>query len=235
MCKVRSSLFTKMATNDNFEEEFKTMKRHFGGIVSLVKDLKARLESLELEVQPDKDQEVKDIAEKQAKLDELFVVKKESIIRIDKEMEEMKNSGFGSQSSRGNHTEEVKGASEKGIVKNVDTMTKDTASTRQSVDTITQRKCAGLTKKARDVKTGVVEEDILEPVNGFKEMLGVEGLTVTICMLKSRQNLQKECKQFKCAGCIDIWEDKNCVVKHQLENGEVYFCLNCDDWIVNKS
>ena len=85
-----------MATNDNFEEEFKTMKRHFGGIVSLVKDLKARLESLELEVQPDKDQEVKDIAEKQAKLDELFVVKKESIIRIDKEMEEMKNSGFSS-------------------------------------------------------------------------------------------------------------------------------------------
>ena len=65
-------------------------------------------------------------------------------------------------------------------------MTKDTASTPQSVDTITQRKCAGLTKKARDVKTGVVEEDILEPVNGFKEMLGVEGLTVTTCMLKPK-------------------------------------------------
>ena len=36
-----------MADKNNLEEKVKVMKRHFGGLVSLVKDLKARLENIE--------------------------------------------------------------------------------------------------------------------------------------------------------------------------------------------
>ena len=211
-----------MATNNDFEEEFKTMKRHFGGIVSLVKDLKARLESLEIKVQPGNDQEVKDIAEKQARLDELVVVNKESIIRIDKEMEEMKNSGFGSQSSRGNHTEEVKGASEKGIVtkkcryydkgyckyasKCRYSHPKEMCRTYKESKRCKDRGCGGRHPRA---------------CKWFQRDVGCRRLNCDYLHVKihfaMNENLQKEYKQFKCAGCSDIWEDKNCVIKHQLK------------------
>ena len=37
---------------------------------------------------------------------------------------------------------------------------------------------------------------------------------------------------FKCAGCENVWKDENCVIKHDMQNKEVFFCLNFDDWIV---
>ena len=164
----------------------------------------------------------------------------ESIIRIDKEMEEMKNSGFGSQSSRGNHTEEVKGASEKGIVtkkcryydkgyckyasKCRYSHPKEMCRTYKESKRCKDRGCGGRHPRA---------------CKWFQRDVGCRRLNCDYLHVKTNvaknENLQKECKQFKCAGCNDTWEDTNCVVKHQLKHGEVYFCLNCDDWIVNKS
>ena len=40
---------------------------------------------------------------------------------------------------------------------------------------------------------------------------------------------------YKCAGCLDIWNDPTCVIKHLICNQEIYFCLNCNDWIKEKS
>ena len=45
----------------------------------------------------------------------------------------------------------------------------------------------------------------------------------------------KEVASFECAGCKYAWSDVTCVVKHSVQNMEIYFCLNCDDWIVDKS
>ena len=41
--------------------------------------------------------------------------------------------------------------------------------------------------------------------------------------------------KFKCAGCGDHWTNMRCVLEHIIKNLKLYFCLNCDDWIVNKS
>ena len=62
----------KMADKDNLEEEVKTMKRHFGGLVSLVKDLKNRLERLENGTEHDLNKEIKVIMEKQTAIEELM-------------------------------------------------------------------------------------------------------------------------------------------------------------------
>ena len=49
------------------------------------------------------------------------------------------------------------------------------------------------------------------------------------------QEKVKEVDSFECAGCKYAWSDVTCVVKHSVQNMEIYFCLNCDDWIVDKS
>ena len=40
--------------------------------------------------------------------------------------------------------------------------------------------------------------------------------------------------EFECAGCKSCWTNKNHVVGHKIENIQVYFCLNCEDWIKQK-
>ena len=45
----------------------------------------------------------------------------------------------------------------------------------------------------------------------------------------------EEAVEFKCVGCVNCWNDRRCVVKHEIKNHVVYFCLNCDDWVKVKS
>ena len=41
--------------------------------------------------------------------------------------------------------------------------------------------------------------------------------------------------EYNCVGCKSIFTDEQCVVKHVIRNMETYFCLNCDDWIKEKT
>ena len=41
--------------------------------------------------------------------------------------------------------------------------------------------------------------------------------------------------EYKCVGCHSSWTDRMCVVDHIVRNQKVYFCLNCDDWVRDKS
>ena len=40
---------------------------------------------------------------------------------------------------------------------------------------------------------------------------------------------------FKCASCKHAWSQSKFVVKHELNNMQVFFCLNCEDWVQDKS
>ena len=40
---------------------------------------------------------------------------------------------------------------------------------------------------------------------------------------------------FKCFSCKNMWSNKEFVVKHNILNHEIYSCLNCDDWVKDKS
>ena len=48
------------------------------------------------------------------------------------------------------------------------------------------------------------------------------------------QNVQ-EGKQYPCVGCKYSWKERHHVKSHIIQNIEVFFCLNCDDWIQDKS
>ena len=40
---------------------------------------------------------------------------------------------------------------------------------------------------------------------------------------------------YKCASCKDTWLNSACVVEHVIQNWRLFFCLNCDDWVTEKS
>ena len=48
------------------------------------------------------------------------------------------------------------------------------------------------------------------------------------------QNMH-EGKQYPCVGCKYSWKERHHVKSHIIQNIEVFFCLNCDDWIQEKS
>ena len=39
---------------------------------------------------------------------------------------------------------------------------------------------------------------------------------------------------YKCESCRSIFKSEDYVLKHIIQNKEVFFCLNCDDWVQNK-
>ena len=73
------------------EDEVKTLKKHMGGLIGLVKDLKAKVEKVEQEREGDGSQEIKMIVENQIQIDNLLIDNSESIRRIKAEMKEIQN------------------------------------------------------------------------------------------------------------------------------------------------
>ena len=46
---------------------------------------------------------------------------------------------------------------------------------------------------------------------------------------------QNEVESFNCVSCKHAWNEEKFVVRHTVKNIEVYFCLNCEDWVQHKS
>ena len=41
-------------------------------------------------------------------------------------------------------------------------------------------------------------------------------------------------QHFKCVSCKHDWNERRFVVRHEIQGMELYFCLNCDDWVKYK-
>ena len=46
---------------------------------------------------------------------------------------------------------------------------------------------------------------------------------------------QQNSQEYECISCKCVWKDRKCVVEHVVQKMKVYFCLNCDDWVQNKT
>ena len=40
--------------------------------------------------------------------------------------------------------------------------------------------------------------------------------------------------EYQCVGCKSIWNDTIYLVGHLIRNMNIFFCLNCNDWIQKK-
>ena len=79
-----------MSGKVSLEEQVATLQKQFGGIVKLVKGLKASVEALESTGIPKEMDEVKEILEAQRVIDEIIVANADAIKRMDREMKEIK-------------------------------------------------------------------------------------------------------------------------------------------------
>ena len=52
---------------------------------------------------------------------------------------------------------------------------------------------------------------------------------------KTDKEKSSELKNYKCQGCKYIWNDRKCMEEHLIKDTRVFFCLNCHDWINDKS
>ena len=41
-------------------------------------------------------------------------------------------------------------------------------------------------------------------------------------------------ESFKCVGCKCEYKEERFVVKHLIKDTEIFFCLNCEDWVKEK-
>ena len=41
--------------------------------------------------------------------------------------------------------------------------------------------------------------------------------------------------EYRCIGCKNSWNDKNCVFEHIINGRQAFFCLNCEDWVKFKT
>ena len=46
--------------------------------------------------------------------------------------------------------------------------------------------------------------------------------------------MENQTKNFKCVSCNHTWNETKFVIKHNIKGWEVYFCLNCEDWVRSK-
>ena len=47
-------------------------------------------------------------------------------------------------------------------------------------------------------------------------------------------NTKSTMEGYKCVVCMNTWNDKTCIKEHVIKNIRTFFCLNCDDWILEK-
>ena len=69
------------------EEEIKTLHKHFGGVVQMIRALKVSVEALENRLNGKETKEIKEILEAQGAIDEVLVANSNAIERIYKELQ----------------------------------------------------------------------------------------------------------------------------------------------------
>ena len=180
-------------------------------------------------------QEIQDILEKQRVINELLLSNSESIKQIENEIREMKvKAGEPPKSEEKEKDQEKDKASEikkcryknKGFCKykvmcryfHPNTICKTHIET-QKCNLKGCRERHPKVCKWYNRETGCRRQDC-------------DFLHVTLASDKHVANVNGN--SFECAGCKNIWQDENCVVKHNIKNTDIFMCLNCDDWIMDK-
>ena len=230
-----------MAEKITLEDQVKTLQRQFGGLVKLVKDLKTSVEALEKKTVPNKQDEVKEIMEAQRIVDEILVANSDAIKRINKEIEELtKNNQHFPRDTSENDTRFEK-TSMNGRIDEV-------VKTGRKRCRYFNRGFCKFTTKCRFVHTKQVCKDHIKNMKCenkdcldrhpkvCKWLSSVSGCTRTDCeyLHVTLATSDKQTTEYKCVSCKGVWKERACVIQHMINQKQVHFCLNCDDWVQKK-
>ena len=70
-------------------------------------------------------------------------------------------------------------------------------------------------------------------IGGCKRNKECDYLHVTNVNVEVKETNDEGC-EYKCAGCNSSWNDKRYLVECVIRNMNIFFCLNCNDWIKDK-
>ena len=293
-----------VAGSSSLEDQMKNLQRHFGAIVSTIKDLKSKVEDLNRKFKEHETMEVQEIIKTQRVIDEIVVANSDAIMTMKSEIFNRKG---GKQSGEGdnmnakianqhdemvekqavfdnsikNNSESIKVLDEEIKRITIEKIKRDDS--KREVDAAIKQLSSEIIKLQRverEDKSGKEAQ-----THGDKAM-SIKCRYFNSGYCKYRQkckfshpnnicaeiNCEKEncpkrhpkaCKyqkgangcwrgnscdyahdtlvagdangvKFGCISCKHEWKETQFVVKHTINNMEVYFCLNCDDWVKSK-
>ena len=241
-----------MAAKDNMKEEIETMRRHFGSLVALVKDLKGRVETLEKE----KDQsdalenktsqgineKVDNILKKQDAVDKAIAANKEAITEIDHEIKEIfKQRKYSDDEKRKKPIENA--------IDDTDHELSDHKKQRKSWY-FNRGFCKYTTRCRFKHPDGICgnylqtkDRENVECIERHPKQCkweqsgrgcrrGIDCAYLHTSLQNNRESF--EILEFQCSSCKSAWKDTKFVKEHRIRNMKVFFCLNCDDWVQDK-
>jgi hypothetical protein len=220
-----------MADKNSLEQQVKALQRQMGGIAKLVKELKTTVENMQKENKVSENDEIQEIIDTQKVIDEIIVANSDCIRRIEKEIKAI--------TVEKGDTKVLHDVLEKEVEK-------DTKVTKvRKICRYYNRGFCKYKNKCRFAhankickiyeETGTCGDNKCsdrhpkhckwwESSRGCKREQECE-------YLHSENKKCVEEKHFKCESCKCIWQDRNCVVEHDIKNIKIFFCLNCEDWV----
>ena len=219
-------------------EKVQALEKSMGTIVRALKELKTGMIELQEQRKKDHNEEIEEILKNKKVVEDILESHTEAIKRIEKEIVKMEN---------------LKNKNDK--VQSEAAANDDVEKEERSM--FNKRKCRYFDKgfckfrvKCRYIHPKRICEDYLR--NGKCEVPGCKERHPEMCRYwgsgKCRRNEncdflhatlenvdEDKSSTFKCVGCQNVWTDNTCVVKHNVNGRETFFCLNCQDWIKFKT
>jgi hypothetical protein len=206
-----------------------------------VKDLKAKVEKLEDKGEPMENPDLKEIIEKQRILAELIEANSDRIICIDSEIKDIKNRRNFIPPSPEKDSDENKEVTENNSVnKKCRYNDKGYCKFQKRCRYFHPLEICKIHLEKQKCKDKGCRGRHPKACRWFQRDIGCKRRNceyLHVFLAKTENEAKTKSKDYECAaaGCKNVWQDTKCVVKQNIGNGEVFLCLNCDDWIVNKS
>jgi hypothetical protein len=233
----------------SLEDEVKALKKHVGGVVATVTALKEMVEVLQNKMSHKETDEIKEIIDRQKVVEKVIASNADALKRIGREIEGLTNKMKVTGYTMGNQNIEKKTEVKKPkqntnnlVVKMYRYYNKGHCNYKERCRFYhSENICKGYLesgkceyKECRDWHPKVCNF-WSNNKSGCARNSDCNLLCVTLVHLDGKVTEESKETVFKCASCKDCWADKKCVVKHNLNHYMVYFCLNCDEWVKNKS
>ena len=225
------------ASKVTLEEEVNTIKKHFGGIIATVKALKETVDNLQKKLAPKERDEIQDIIDKQKALDKAIADNDAALDQIKRELLDLKD-------NREVPTSTVK---TKGDAKYVQNEVEESINQKNRKcryfnrgyckykmkcryfhpknvcqEYVTNQKCSNSDCIDRHPKPCKWTAQ----TGGCKRINGCDYLHATSVGMQTN-----EPQEYTCISCKDTWQNRSHVVEYGIQGVQVYFCLNCDDWV----
>ena len=209
------------------------------GLVRTIIDLKARLESVEKKVEESKKDDLEGLIGKQIAVDEAIATNSAAILKIEEEIKVLScdpnKMGTTNNNERRSFDKKIRKCRyyDRGYCK-YKCDCNYFHSKNICKDYLENGKCENKSCMERHPK---VCKFWLKSRAGCKRDAACDFLHVTLAQQdKKRKDTELMSEmEFNCIGCQSSWQERRFIIQYNINNQIVNFCLNCNDWVKDKS